>query len=86
MPLVVRGPLCAVCSAGYYKHLKTCTKCPTKKWMIGKASILLAVILIIVVVVVWFGRKKAKKSKERSSVDIILGKVKIVIGFYQVTS
>ena len=54
--------------------------------MIGKASILLAVILIIVVVVVWFGRKKAKKSKERSSVDIILGKVKIVIGFYQVTS
>ena len=80
------GPLCEVCSVGYYKHLKGCTKCPTKKWMIGQLSILTVVVAIIVVLVVWFGRKKAKKSKERSSVDIILGRLKIIIGFYQVTS
>ena len=80
------GPLCEVCSTGYYKHLKTCTKCPTKKWMIGKLLILVVVIVIIAVVVVWIGRKKAKKIKGCSSVDIFLGKLKIVMGFYQVTS
>ena len=38
------GPLCEICSAGYYKQLKTCTECPMKKWIIGQLSILAAVI------------------------------------------
>ena len=80
------GPLCEICSAGYYKQLKTCSECPMKKWIIGQLSILAAVILIIIVIVVWTSKKKDTKNKERSSVDIILGRLKIAIGFYQVTS
>ena len=54
--------------------------------MIGQLSVLATVILVIIVIVVWTSRKKGKKNEERSSVDIILGRLKIAIGFYQVTS
>ena len=80
------GPLCEICSKGFHKQLKSCNKCPTKKWMIGQLSVLATVILVIIVIVVWTSRKKGKKNEERSSVDIILGRLKIAIGFYQVTS
>ena len=80
-----RGPLCEVCDAGYYKQLQTCKLCPTKKWMIVQLSVLVTAIIIVVAIVVWTSRKKSKKSKGRSSVDTIFGRLKIVIGFYQVT-
>ncbi|KAL9979450.1 hypothetical protein ACROYT_G017121 [Oculina patagonica] len=79
------GPLCEVCSTGYYKQLQSCKLCPTKKWMIFQLSILAAVVVIVVAVLVWTGKKKSKKKEGRSSVDIILGRLKIIIGFYQVT-
>ena len=78
------GPLCEVCSPGYYKQLKTCRECPSKTWMIAQLSVIAAVIVIITAVVVWRGRKQAKKKQGRSLVDIVLGRLKIVIGFYQV--
>ena len=53
--------------------------------MFIQLSILAAVILIITAVIVWRSKKKSNKNKDRSSVDIILGRLKIVIGFYQVT-
>ena len=37
------GPLCAVCSDGYYKLLKKCKLCPTKGWMIGQLAIMGAI-------------------------------------------
>jgi hypothetical protein len=80
-----QGPLCAVCSRGYYKQLQTCQLCPTKKWMIIQLSIMAAVAAIVVAVIIWTGKRKSKKKPGRSSVDIILGRLKIVIGFYQVT-
>ena len=80
-----QGPLCEVCDAGYYKQLQTCKLCPTKKWMIVQLSVLVTVIVIVIVIVVWTSRKKSRKRKGRSLADIIFGKLKIVIGFYQVT-
>ena len=80
-----QGPLCEVCNAGYYKQLKTCRKCPAKRWMAGQLSTLALVIVIIILLVVWTSKKKSEKSAGRSLVDIILGRLKIVIGFYQVT-
>ena len=53
--------------------------------MAGQISIIAAVVVIVIAVVVWTSKKKSEKSDERSSVDIILGRLKIVIGFYQVT-
>ena len=79
------GPLCEVCSHGYYKHLQTCKKCPTKAWMAGQLTITFVLLLLLVVVVVWTSIKKNKENRERALVDIILARLKIVIGFYQVT-
>ena len=53
--------------------------------MIGQLSISAVVILIIIAILVWSSKKKSKKNFGRSSVDIVLGRLKIVIGFYQVT-
>ena len=79
------GPLCAVCSSGYYKQLQTCRKCPSKKLMITQLAIIAAVLLIIAAVVVWTSRRKKRKDQGSSPMDIFLSKLKIVIGFYQVT-
>ena len=81
-----QGPLCEICSDRYYKQFQTCKKCPTKKWMIGQLSIVVAVILVIILVILWSSKKKQENEKKgRSTVDMILGRLKIVIGFYQVT-
>ena len=78
------GPLCAVCSDGYYKKLKKCKLCPTKGWMIGQLVIIGALIILLVILVVWRSKKKNKKDAGRSFLDKVLGEIKIVVGFYQV--
>ena len=80
------GPLCAVCSDGYYKQLKKCKLCPTKGWMIGQLAIMGAIVILLVIIVVWRSKKKSKNDIGRSFLDEVLGKVKVIIGFYQVTS
>ena len=82
------GPLCAVCSSNHYKQLKTCKQCPSKKWIASQLSIMGAIFLMIAVVSVWANYKSKKrnnKKEERSPIDVFLTKLKIVIGFYQVT-
>ena len=82
------GPLCDVCSSHHYKQLKTCQQCPSKKWIAGQLSIMGGIFLIIAAVSVWasYKSKKSKnKNKERSPIDVFLAKLKIAIGFYQVT-
>ena len=79
------GPLCDVCGHGYYKQLKTCRKCPSKTWMIVQLCLIAATIFVITVVVAWRSKKQLKKKKGRSLGDLILSKIKIVIGFYQVS-
>ena len=51
------GPLCDVCRQGYYKQLKTCGECPSKKWMIGQLCLIAAVIFAITAVVAWRSKK-----------------------------
>jgi hypothetical protein len=53
--------------------------------MVIQLSIMAAVAAIVVAVIIWTAKRKSKKKPGRSSVDIILGRLKIVIGFYQVT-
>ena len=79
------GPLCGVCSSGYYKQLQTCKKCPSKKWIAGQLSIIAAVFMTIIVVSVWGSKTNKKKDTQRSVIDVCLAKLKIIIGFYQVT-
>ena len=80
------GPLCEVCSHGYYKRFQTCKKCPSRAWMAGQLTITAVLLLILIVVVVWTSIRKNRQSKQRRPlVDIILARLKIIIGFYQVT-
>ena len=79
------GPLCAVCSDGYYKQLKKCKLCPTKGEMIRQLAIMGAIVMLLVIIVVWRSKKKSKKDAGRSFLDKALGSIKVTIGFYQVT-
>ena len=79
------GPLCAVCSSGYYKQLQTCKQCPSKKWIVGQLSIVAAIVLIIIGVLAWTRKRNPNEDDDFSIIDTFLSKVKIVIGFYQVT-
>lgn len=80
------GPLCGVCSLDFYKQMQTCKRCPSKKWIVGQLSIILVVLAIIMVTLVWMSKRKIKKTRGISLIDMVLSKLKIVIGFYQVTS
>lgn len=79
------GPLCSVCSSGHFKQFKICTRCPSKKWIAGQLSITLVIVLIIIAALVWTSRRKIKKKGEGRLMDTFFSKLKIVIGFYQVT-
>ncbi|KAL9978289.1 hypothetical protein ACROYT_G015788 [Oculina patagonica] len=79
------GPLCEVCSEEYYKRFQTCKECPSRSWMVGQLTITTVLLVILVVVIVWTSIRKSKQSKQRPPVDIILARLKIIIGFYQVT-
>ncbi len=77
------GPLCQVCSSGYYKQLQTCIQCPSKKWIVGQLSIIAAIVVIITAVLL---RTRKNAGRNRPLMDMFLSKLKIVIGFYQVTN
>ena len=79
------GPLCAVCSSGYYKQLQICTSCPSKKWIAAQLSIIAVIIFLIIALLAWTNKRKEKKAKEMPLIDRFFSKLKIVIGFYQVT-
>ncbi|XP_078377515.1 uncharacterized protein LOC144660686 [Oculina patagonica] len=79
------GPLCAVCTSGYYKRFQSCTLCPTRRWMIGQLSILAVSVVIITAILVWTSKRKINKTRAQPLIDVLLSKLKIVIGFYQVT-
>ena len=79
------GPLCAVCSSGYYKQLKPCIKCPSKPWILGQMSVIATIVFLIIAFAVWKRRQKSGRTRGQFLIDTILSKLKIVIGFYQVT-
>ncbi|KAL9974051.1 hypothetical protein ACROYT_G011041 [Oculina patagonica] len=78
------GPLCAVCSKGHYQLLNRCRKCPRMLWFVLQVCGI--VILVVILTVSIFLGKKRKCASNRTVTDMILARLKIVIGFYQVTS
>ncbi|XP_078355790.1 uncharacterized protein LOC144640553 [Oculina patagonica] len=78
------GILCAVCSEGYYKMISNCQKCPSLPWLVGQIF-LVAFIVAVIAFSLLLGRK-SKNASGRSMTDIFLARLKIFIGFYQVTS
>ena len=78
------GPLCAVCSKGHYQLLNRCRKCPRMLWFVLQVSGIVIIIAILAVSI--FLGKRRKYASNRTVTDLILARLKIVIGFYQVTS
>lgn len=79
------GPLRAICSSGYYEQLKTCKYCPPKMWMVGQLFIIAAIALMTTLVLAWASKSQTNKVEGRSLIDSFFSKLKIVIGFYQIT-
>ena len=79
------GPICGICSTGYYKQFQTCKSCPSTTWILFQLAIILVVLLIIILFSVWIRKMKFKKAEGSHLIDVFLSKIKIMIGFYQVT-
>ena len=79
------GPLCEVCQNGYYKRVLACKACPSGTWVIVQLCLCGVAVLVLMIILIWSGRRK-NTSEKRPMIDILLARLKIVIGFYQVTS
>jgi hypothetical protein len=78
------GPLCAVCDKGYFNVLTKCQACPTLPWII--AQVVLATLgIVFLLVIVLLEKKKDQNNHSRTLTDIFLARLKIVIGFYQIS-
>ena len=78
------GPVCGICSHGYYKQIQSCRECPTKKMVAIQLGIIVAVLMLLAAIVMLYSRKKNKKNEGRALIDIVFARLKIIIGFYQV--
>ena len=74
-----------MCEGNYYKRVVACKLCPSGPWVIVQLSLLSVAVLVLIIILIWSGRRK-KNNRKRPMVDIFLARLKIVIGFYQVTS
>ena len=83
------GGMNAECATGYtgplcYKIISSCQRCHSLPWLIAQITIVLVAIAMVVIPVAL--GKKVQDSNGRSLTDIVLARLKIVIGFYQVPS
>ncbi|XP_073246500.1 uncharacterized protein [Porites lutea] len=78
------GPLCEVCVKGHYKSMSRCTKCPTLPWLITQMVFIVCAIFLLIFIL--FRDESKTKGKGRTLSDVVLARLKIVVGFYQVTA
>ncbi|XP_071851290.1 uncharacterized protein [Apostichopus japonicus] len=75
------GWMCTKCRSGYYSVLSSCHPCPSKLWVL---VVFLFVVLSCVALLSFIVWKKNKISNQRSVIDKLSSRIKIVLGFYQV--
>lgn len=78
------GPLCGVCSQGYFTLLTKCQKCPSLPWI--AVQFVIVFVLVSLVAFLTLRDRKKEEHAQRSVTDILLARFKIVVSFYQVTS
>ncbi|XP_062512220.1 putative leucine-rich repeat-containing protein DDB_G0281931 [Corticium candelabrum] len=79
-----KGPLCSLCSDGYFSWFNTCQHCPAL-WR-SILQILFIVLLVIAFFVALFMADKLRMTGVTTVVDQIASKAKIIVGFVQVMS
>ncbi|XP_071851719.1 uncharacterized protein [Apostichopus japonicus] len=75
------GWMCSKCRSGYYSVLSSCHHCPSKLWVL---VVFLFVVLSCVALLSFIVWKNNKISNQRTMIDKLSSRLKIVLGFYQV--
>lgn len=81
-----RGWLCTQCEKHYYSVMNNCFPCPSVVVFLLEIVIVVLLCLCIYLIVLMHYKYQKKKNKEieRSVVDILFARGKILLGFYQV--
>ena len=79
------GWLCTNCVPGYYSVLTSCVPCPSLAILILESCVFFIVCALACFLLYWQVKRKAEnENKVRSLVDVMIARIKIVLGFYQV--
>ncbi|XP_071846885.1 uncharacterized protein [Apostichopus japonicus] len=79
------GWLCTNCEPGYYSVLTTCVPCPNVVILIVESGVFFLVCALFCFLLTWQHKRKADKELEtRSVIDVMIARLKILLGFYQV--
>lgn len=80
-----QGLLCTNCVPGYYSVLSSCMECPKFPILILESCVFVFAFFVACFLLSWRIWKRAKYDPPtRSFVDVIIARVKILLGFYQV--
>ncbi|PIK44905.1 hypothetical protein BSL78_18243 [Apostichopus japonicus] len=79
------GWLCTNCEPKYYSVLTSCVPCPSLAFLVLESCVFVIVCaLACFLLVLQIKRKSSREQNERSLFDVIIGRIKILLGFYQV--
>ena len=67
---------------GYYKSMPRCTKCPTLPWLITQMLFIVCTIFLLIFIL--FREESKTKGQGRTLSDVVLARLTIVVGFYQI--
>ncbi|XP_072048071.1 uncharacterized protein [Amphiura filiformis] len=77
------GWLCTECSTNYYSWFQYCFQCPELWKFVLEVSAILLVFSMVLILAFWHYRRRQEQN--RSLIDVIFARFKIVLGFYQVS-
>ncbi|KAJ8047443.1 hypothetical protein HOLleu_06439 [Holothuria leucospilota] len=78
------GWVCSKCVPGYYLVYSSCLRCPDVKVLFLELGLLICVGTVVVYAIWRDSFHEKNVSSERKTADIIVSRVKIALGFYQV--
>ncbi|KAJ8036445.1 Leucine-rich repeat-containing G-protein coupled receptor 4 [Holothuria leucospilota] len=80
-----KGWLCGKCDKGFYPALNTCLPCPKVAALLAVFLGFLLVCILLCMLLSWQIERGVKHKKQRRSViDVIISRIKILLGFYQI--
>ena len=77
------GWLCTRCSSGFYSWFEYCVPCPEAWQLILEAICVVIIGVLFIAIAIW--DFKQKNQENRSLIDTLIARFKIVLGYYQLT-
>ncbi|XP_071825061.1 uncharacterized protein [Apostichopus japonicus] len=80
-----KGWLCSNCQRGYYSVLNVCMRCPSLAILITETCAFFLVCVVILLLLLWQKKEENNVLQERRTIlDVLISRIKILLGFYQV--